>query len=115
MRQFLGAQAQRTLEHQIPGGPLFLLPVREVVEGLEKHHLELDDRVSGVPAPIHGEVFQDGSDKGEGYGPVEIGKKVGAPTQQLVVAEVAQEGAVSAAGLDHVVSRGRIIMSEITI
>ncbi len=36
-------------------------------------------------------------------------EKMGAPAQQLVVNEVAQEGAVGTAGLAHEASRGKII------
>jgi hypothetical protein len=50
-RQFLGAQAQEALEHQIPGGPFFQLPVREVVEELQEDQLEHEHRVPRIPRP----------------------------------------------------------------
>src|SRR5512135_2537912 len=100
-RQFLGAQTQERLEEQVPGALLLNVPVREVVEELQENHLEHEYRVPGVPAPIRVEVFQGRLHKGEVHGPGEIEEEVGAPTQQLVVDEVAEKGAVGAAGLAH--------------
>src|SRR5512139_2338644 len=100
-RQFLGAQAQERFEEQVPGALLLNVPVREVVEELQENHFEHEHRVPGVPAPSNIKVFQGRFDEGEVYGSGEIGEEVRAPTQQLVVDEVAEEGTVGAAGLAH--------------
>ena len=112
-RQFLSAQAQEGLEEQVPGALLLNVPVREVVEELQENHFEHEHRVPGVPAPIHVKVFQGRFDKGEVHGSGEIGEEMGAATQQLIVNEAAEEGAVGAAGLAHEAS-GKIYFPDIT-
>ena len=85
-RQFLGVQAQETLEHQIPGGPLFQLTVREVIEELQADQLEHEHRVPGVPpGPVPEKVFQGRFDKGKIYRPGKVVEEMGAPAEQLVV------------------------------
>ncbi len=64
-------------------------------------NLEHENRVPRAPAPPSVEVLQGRFDKGKVHGPGEFGQEVGAPTQQLVVDEVAKEGTVGAAGLVH--------------
>jgi hypothetical protein len=57
--QLLGTYAQETLEHQVPGGLLFQLPVREVIEELQKVHLEHDYRVPQSPGPSQRKSFSE--------------------------------------------------------
>lgn len=112
-RQFLGAQTQEPLEHHVPGGLLFQLAVREVVEELQKDQLEHEHRIPRVPAPVHVEVLQGRFDESKVLGPGELIEEMGAPAQKLIIDEVAQEGVVGAAGLAHVASR-EIYFPDIT-
>ena len=112
-RQFFGAQTQERLEKHVPGALLFDVAVRKIVEELQEHHLEHEHPVPGSPAPIHVKVFQGRFDEGEVYSSGKIGEEMGAPTQQLVVNEVAEEGTVGAAGLAHEPS-GKYYFPDIT-
>lgn len=87
--QLLGAQAQEAFEHHVPGGLLFQLSVREVVEELQEDHFEHQHRVPGVSAPVDVEVFQGLFDKGKVHRSGQIVEEMGTPAQQLVVDEVA--------------------------
>ena len=46
-RQFLGAQAQETFEHHVPGALLLDLPIREVVEELRNTTLNISTESQG--------------------------------------------------------------------
>jgi hypothetical protein len=56
-RQLLGAQPQEPLADQVKGGLFLHLAIRQIIEKLQKHHLEHQHRVPGVSAPIDLEVF----------------------------------------------------------
>ncbi len=56
-RQLLGAQPQEPLVDQVKGGFFLHLLIRQIIEKLQKHHLEHQHRVPVVSPPIDIEVL----------------------------------------------------------
>ena len=99
--QLLDAQAQEPLIDQVKDGLFFHPAIRQIIEKLQKHHLEHQHRVPGVSPPIGIEVFAVLRDKTKIHHLSQVFQELGSLGQKLLLEKIAEKRTVGFALFGH--------------